>query len=278
MRISVSLVVIVLLTSCANLSFNDVYRSPTFKYQDTQIAALDWASLDGVSTIEITNSNRYALPVSQVAVEIWLEGSPWLTLDSTAIDTLPASSSVSVDFNWGFIYSDILLQAKGAYDRGEADFSLHVRPTLNVPVLGPQTLAWQADFALPIPKLPTVSLSSWSLENISFTSVTLNLGLNLLNPNKFSLDGNDLGLTVSNDGRDLTQIGVPDLTVPADSTSEIGTQVTMSLKDAGLTVFDGLRQRQWPDSLDIDWAGDLSSKELGVDLPSLNNMNINGLN
>ena len=146
MRISAFLIVAFILAGCANLSLNDLYRSPTFQYQDTRIQSLDWAALEGITTIEITNTNRYAIPVSEIAVEIWLEGSPWLTLDNTAIDTLPASRSVSIDFNWGFVYSEILKQAKGAYDKGEADFTLHIRPTLNVPLLGSQTLAWQADF------------------------------------------------------------------------------------------------------------------------------------
>lgn len=278
MRVTVAVVVSLILTSCANLSLNDVYRSPTFQYQDTRIQSLDWTSLNGMTTIELTNSNPYALPVTEISVEIWLEGSPWLTLDNTSVDSLPASSSVDVNLNWGFVYKEILQQAKGSYDKGEADFTLHVRPTLNVPVLGPQTLNWQADFTLPVPKLPKISLSSWSLEDVSFTSLVLNLGFNVENPNKFSVDGKDLGITVLNEGRALTRIGVPDMSLNSNASSKVNTQVSMSLSDVGLAVFDGFRKQRWPDAFDVEWGGKLSSKDLGMDLPSLNKINVGGLN
>ncbi|MBU2865334.1 LEA type 2 family protein [Reinekea forsetii] len=277
MKHVLTLIIGVLLSSCANLSLNDVYRAPTFEYQQTQITSLDWSSLKGTTVIKIRNSNPYSLPVTDIEIEIWLEGQPWLTLDHRSLQTIPASSSIDLALDWGFVYQEILSQANSAYTRGEADFSVRIKPTLNVPLLGPQSLSWQESFTLPVPKLPKVSLNRWQIDSFSFTSIDMSFGFKIENPNVFSLSGDDLGLTLLREGRALTNIGAPSLNLNAKEDTNFTSTVSLSLLDVGKTVFDGLKDKRWPDGLDIEWRGKLFSKDLGMDLPSIQSLNVGGL-
>jgi LEA14-like dessication related protein len=262
----------VLLVGCANLSLTDVYQSPTFEYQSTSIRDVSFTELSGRSVISISNPNPYQLPISQLGAELWLEGRPWLSLDNSAVSGLPASQSVAVDFNWELVFDQLLSRASQAYQQGEADFTLKLAPTVNVPVLGPQTLSWSSTFTVPVPKAPSVSLRSWSLSSASLTKVSLNVDLAINNPNSFAVVTDNLKLDVGSGSSSFAQLGLSDAQIKARGTSVQTVELTLNLVDTGLALFSGLKSGQWPDALAMNWQGNWNSPDLDFALPALSGL------
>lgn len=258
-----------LLSGCANLSLNDVYRNPTFDYQQTSIRSVSLDDLKGQSTIRIENSNPYRLPISELKTELLLEGEPWLNLSNAALGGLPASDSIETTLDWTLVYDRLIERAANVYQAGEARLTLRMTPTLDVPVLGPRTLTWTADFSVPIPKLPSVRLTDWSVSSLSLTRLTLNLGVAVSNPNVFSIDTQGLKLSMARDGKSLASLALADSRINADAQSQQNVEVSLSLLDVGLSLANALNTGQWPQSLALDWQGNWSSPDLGFDLPSL---------
>lgn len=258
-----------LLSSCANLSLNDVYQAPAFSYQQTQLTSVSLEALSGQSTIQIRNRNPYRIPVSQLETELWLEGEPWLTLSNAAIGGLPADGTIEAELDWSLVYDELISRAGGVYQAGEANLTLRLRPTLDVPVLGAQTLEWTADFTVPIPKLPKIRLTDWSVRSLSLTEVTLALGVEVENPNVFSVVTQGLGLDVARNGRSLASLGLADREIASGSTSDQQVMVSLSILDVGLSLANALNSGEWPQNLSLNWAGDWSSPDLSVPLPSL---------
>lgn len=258
-----------LLSGCANLSLNDVYQSPGFSYQQTRLTAVTLDDLSGQSTIQIRNSNPYRIPVSELETELWLEGEPWLTLSNAAIGGLPANGTIEAELDWALVYDELINRAAGVYQAGEANLTLRLRPTLDVPVLGPQTLNWRADFTVPIPKLPKIRLTDWSVRSLSLTEVTLALGIEVENPNVFSIATTGLGLDIDRNGRSLASLGLADRTIASEATSDQQVMLSLSVLDVGLSLANALNSGEWPQNLGLNWQGDWSSPDLAVPLPSL---------
>lgn len=261
-----------LLVGCANLSLTDVYQTPSFKYQSTRISDVSFSQLDGTSVVSIANPNPYQLPVSQLGAELWLEGSPWLALDNSAVSGLPASRSIDVEFNWALVFNQLLSRASEAYQAGEAELTVKLSPTVNVPVLGPQTLSWSSTFTVPVPKIPTVSVKSWSLSSVSLTQLSLDIDLEINNPNSFAVLTKNLKLDVGDGSRNFAQIGLSDSNIRAGGSSVQTVGLSLNLVDAGLSLFSALKAGRWPDSLAMDWQGNWSSPDLDFALPALSGL------
>ncbi len=271
-RLSVAAMVVLalVLNGCANFSLKDVYSNPTFKYQNTDITSVSLSEINATSIIQISNPNPYDLPITALKAELWLEGRPWLSLNNSAINGLPSMGSVNVDFNWALVFAKLLSQAKSVYDQGEAQFTLKLEPTFNVPLLGPQTLAWSSTFTIAVPKAPKLALKDWSIESVSLSTLVIALDLEIFNPNVFSIQAKDWKLKVGSTSKpSLAEIGLQQLDVSAKGRSSQKIELTLSLADIGLSLFNGIRQNRWPDSLGFTWSGDWSSSDLDFKLPKL---------
>lgn len=266
----VFIVSIAFLSGCASFSLDDVYQPPTFRYVDTNIQDVTFSQLEGQSVIQVRNANPYGLPVNQIKAELWLEGKPWLALDNSALSRgLPANQSISVSLNWALVFDELLQRAGGVYEKGEADFTLRLQPTLNVPVLGPQTLTWSSDFTVPVPKLPKISLSSWSVDSVSFSEVKLAMSFQVENPNAFGIDTQGLGLNIKQNGRTLSRLSLNDTSIKAGQQSTQRATIALSIADVGLSLARALQQGKWPNEFDMTWQGDWRSPDLDFALPSL---------
>lgn len=263
-------VLALVLNGCANFSLKDVYSNPTFKYQSTEITSVSFSEINATSIIQISNPNPYDLPITALKAELWLEGSPWLSLNNSAINGLPASGRANVDFNWALVFAKLLNQAKSVYDEGEAEFTLKLEPTFNVPLLGPQSVAWSSTVTLPVPKVPKLSLNDWSIKSFNFTSLVIALDVGVSNPNVFSMQASNWNVKLNNASKPtLAEFSLPKLDVASKGTSSQKVELTLSLADIGLSLFNGLRQNRWPDSLGLSWSGDWSSTDLDFELPKL---------
>ena len=264
-----ALLLSVALVGCANLSLNDVYQNPSFQYESTKIADVNFKHFAGDSAVRISNSNPYQLPISSLNAQLWLEGKPWVSLDNDAISGLPANGDVVVNFQWDLIFDQLLTRAINVYQAGEAEFTLTLEPTVAVPVLGPQELKWSSTFTVPVPKLPKLALKDWRLTSASFTSVALALDIEVFNPNVFSVVTDNLNLDVGKDGKSLAALKMNDASIAAAGTSVQTVELSLSILDVGLALANSFKSGTWPDALSMNWQGNWASPELDFDLPKL---------
>jgi len=267
-----------LLAGCSSLSVNDVYKTPTFSYESTSFKGLTFDNIAGASEISIYNPNPYSIPVSALNAELWLDGKEWLALDGSALSGLSANKSVTVDLDWNLVFSKLISQARSSYENGEAAFTLVMTPEFDVPLLGTKTLNWQSEFSVPVPKLPTVRMKDWTVTGVSLTAISMALTLDVENPNVFSVVTQDWNVGLARNGSTLANLKLDDQKLNAGGTSEHKVEVELSLLDAGISIFNSLKNNQWSDSLQMEWSGDWYSPDLDVALPDLNQALLKVLN
>lgn len=268
-RLLFALPLLCLLASCANLSVQDVYREPSFSHQNTRLTGLTWTGLTGRSTVTMTNPNSFRLPVSGFDAALWLDGEPWVDLETPAMSGIAARGSTTLTFDWNLVAEGLLRRARAAYEAGEAELELRLKPTLDVPVLGPRQVDWSHRFTVPVPKLPTLRLADWSVEDVGFSSLTVRLDLLIDNPNRFGLAAGPMRVGIEGgDGR-LAAMTVDPLSLDGGEKRVATTRATLSFGDLGLSLANALRTGQWPRDLALDWRSPVSSPDLGLDLPDI---------
>lgn len=272
MNISRSLLLLVLtglLTACAGLSVEDVYQSPSFSHQDTQLTGMTWTTLSGRSRVELDNPNPFGVPISKLAAELWLDGEPWLNLGAPQLNGLAANASTELDFDWRITIPGLMERARDAYRSGAADLELRLVSTLDVPVIGSRQLDWQHAFTVPVPRAPSVRLADWRVEDLSLSNITLSLDLQITNPNRFELAAGPWTIQANASGRQVSTLSLGQVSLPADNSQTHRTKVTLDFADLGPSLINTLRSRQWPSNMTLDWRGDMASPDLGLDLPAL---------
>lgn len=262
-----SVAVVLGLAGCAGLGVEDVYRSPTFQHQSSQLTALSWQQLDGRSRVVIDNPNAYALPIQSLRAELWLDGEPWLQLDSPPISGLPAGRATTVELDWSLAVSGLVDRVTDAYDQGEVELTLHLAPTVAVPVLGPRQLQWEQAFVVPVPRLPRVQLADWRVDSLSLTSLTLELDLLLDNPNRFGLSTGPVELALRNGSTPVSAVGLSPVSMGSGEKRVQSTRLRLDYGDLGATLITALRDGTWPSNLDLQWSASVRSPDLGLDLP-----------
>jgi len=260
---------VLVLSGCANFGINDAYRQPSFEHQSTRLTGITWTGVNGSSRVELTNPNAYGLPITEFAAQLWLDGQPWIDLGTPTLDGLAARSSTTLEFDWTVTAVGLLQRARDAYAAGEADLELRLQPTLTVPVLGARQLDWSHDFTVPVPKMPQVRLADWRVEDIGFTSLTMALDLVVTNPNRFNLATGPFDLGITADGRSLSRLQLSGMDIGAGVTQQQTTSVSLGFGGLGLSLLEALRSGEWPSNLGINWAGNMTSPDLGLDLPAL---------
>lgn len=255
------------LSGCAGLGVEDVYRSPEFQHQSSQLTALSWQQLDGRSRVTITNPNAYSLPIQSLQAELWLDGQPWLQLDSPPISGLPAGRATSVDLDWSLAVSGLADRAAQAYEAGEVELTLHLAPTVDVPVMGSRRLQWEQSFSVPVPRLPKVQLADWRVESLSLSSLTLELDLLVDNPNRFGLATGPVELAVRQGSESVSAVSLSPLSMGSGEKRLQSTRLRLDYGDLGSSLVSALRGGAWPSDLELQWSAPVRSPDLGLDLP-----------
>jgi len=258
-----------LLTSCANFGVQDVYQEPSFDHQNTRLTGLTWTGVTGRSTVTMNNPNAFRLPVSGFDAALFLDGEPWVDLETPAMSGIAARGSTTLTFDWDLVAEGLLRRAKEAYEAGEAELELRLNPTLEVPVLGPRQVDWAHSFTVPVPKLPTMRLADWAVEDVSLSSLTVRLDLLIDNPNRFGLAAGPMQVGIDGGAGRLAGMTLDPLSLNGGEKRVKTTRATLSFGDLGLSLVNALRTGQWPQDLALNWQSPLSSPDLGLDLPDI---------
>ena len=93
-----------------------------------------------------------------------------------------------------------------------------------------------------MPRLPQISLGNASMGAVDFSGATINLGVNLSNPNQFALPLGSLNYKVSVAGSNVAQSAANPGSLAPGGTQSLPLAVRVNFIDAGLGVVNAIRQ------------------------------------
>ncbi len=179
-----------LLTGCATLEQVGQAlegQKPSARVQGLKLTSLDSNGVDLTFDVQVDNPNPVAISLAGLDYDLKLLGSSFLQGNQTKGMKLAAngSSQVQVPVRLGFQQLlDSYRQLRGAK---QVDYQLDLGMGFEVPLLGKVRVpvSYQGEF--PIPEMPSVSLRSLDVQQLSLSGAKLLMQLEVDNPNAFSL-------------------------------------------------------------------------------------------
>lgn len=223
------------LTACATLVRGAV-KDPKLHFEDASLTAISLDSATLKATFKVENPNPFGLKLSGGSYGFSFDGRKLFdgVLDQAL--ELPASATtlITVPIRVPFDAIPHLLTTLATRESAlyQVDGTVKVRTPISDVAL---PFSWKG--TLPIPKLPTLSLSNARVENVSLAGARLVLSVGVDNPNSFPLPLEKLSANLSMNGHSLTHVGAmtPKVLAPKQVTT-IEVPVELSLAQAGPLV------------------------------------------
>ena len=220
--------VVFLVSSCATLrDAVEVMNKPEVRISDPELQDLSFSGVTLLFDVEIRNPNPIGIGLSGFDYELAIEGIPFVSgqvQERVAIEARKRST-IPLPVELGFAE---LAQAFDALEgREEAAFRLTSGFIFNLPVLGRIRIPVESGGTFPILRPPGLEVVSLRLNEITVAGASLDLELEMSNPNNFRVFVESVEYRLQVDGRDWAsgmrqeRVRVPDngsagLAIPVD--------------------------------------------------------------
>ncbi|GAB5408630.1 MAG: hypothetical protein BalsKO_09950 [Balneolaceae bacterium] len=201
-KLSGPLVLMFLLTSCAELKkFTDVQK-PTIALDEFRVTELSLQDIELTFDLELSNPNPVALSLASYDYDLQIEQNSFVKGTQALTTKIEANSSSLISIPVKFTFEELYNTFTTINSKKEGDYTFLGTVGVNVPILGLIEVPVEKVGSFPIVKAPTISVSSFSVKDLSFTKADVELELNIGNPNTFALILDKLDYNINLNGFD----------------------------------------------------------------------------
>lgn len=216
-------------------------QKPSAVVQGLRLTGLDRDGVDLTFDVQVDNPNPVGISLAGLDYDLKLLGSSFLTGEQPGGMKLAArgSSQVQVPVRLGFQQLlDTYRQLKGAK---EVAYELDLGMGFEVPLLGQVRVPVNYRGEVPIPEMPSVSLRSLDVQQLTLSGASLLMQLEVDNPNRFSLLLDKLNYQLKLNGYDVGG-GVVDKAVEVgqDGRGVISLPLSLDFAKAGMGLYSAL--------------------------------------
>jgi LEA14-like dessication related protein len=214
---------------------------PEASVRETSIQNLSFDSVTLGVLVAITNPNHFNIPTGKLDLNLLVDGKQIAQASSEQNTSLKAKESTQMMIPVKIPYSSLFNLVKSARDSNEFLYEIAGSMAVPMPLIGDISLPLNYSGKAPIPQVPKISISSFSLSEVSLTRLKADLVLQIENNNKFPLNLNALKMDLKADGKSLvTAAPAANSTLKAEQSNSLHIPLQISTKDAGFALFNSL--------------------------------------
>ena len=232
------IIVVFSFQSCAQLSELSNVSKPQVSVADMNITGLSLSSVELAADIEITNPNAIAIDLSSYNYTFKINELTFLSGMEDQNTTINARESSMVKLPLEIAYSELIQTIESLRNQNTSDFNFEAAFGFTLPVFGEIEIPIQYSGEIPILKKPSINLQNISVEDISFTKADLNLELNIVNPNSFQFNMDQLSYDLEVNGLQFISGAMNEnVTLASESEHTINIPVSISFLNAGMNAY-----------------------------------------
>jgi len=188
----ISLLLILILMSCAALQEMINIEKPTAKVRNVRLTGLSLQQIDLLFDVDIFNPNALSVNLAGFDYDFLLSGSSFLKGQQDKQLTIASRGNSNVEVPVSIAFKEIYQTYQSLKNQDSTDYKIICGLVFDLPVFGKTRIPVSQSGNLPLLKIPQISISSLKLQKLSLTSADLLLNLEVNNPNNFSLALNKL--------------------------------------------------------------------------------------
>jgi LEA14-like dessication related protein len=251
-----------LLLSCAALNKMMKNSTPTIKTGNVTVEKLTFDGVELLLDLHVTNPNPIDIPLTGLAYEVMMNGKSILSGKKKNNPTITANTTSTIQIPFQIPFSIMKTITSDLFSKDVIKLDVQTELFFSIPVIGEKSVSFNASPEIPIPKVPTLTVSKFRKKNVSLTGATLVFDMELNNPNIVALNLNELDYAFSLSENELLKSGISkQITIPKKSKATIPVEFKVNFIKAGMVLYNIL---QGDRSLDYAINGTFN---LNLDIP-----------
>jgi LEA14-like dessication related protein len=232
------------LSACAPIDIKEALEQqrPTVSVTDQRLTRLDFERANLAFGIQVDNPNPVALSLAGLDYDLKLDGHSFASGQQTKQMQLAAAGASRFELPLSLAFKEIYQGLANLKDKDEVPYELTTGLMIDVPLLGKLRYPVTVQGVLPLPRLPEISVKSLTMERLSFSGATLNLNLEVNNPNAFGLALNNLNYDFVVNGKRWLNGSRPNLgTVIQNQKNLITLPISLNFMEMGSSLYGLLK-------------------------------------
>lgn len=232
------------LSACAPIDIKEALEQqrPTVSVTDQRLTRLDFERASLAFGIQVDNPNPVALSLAGLDYDLKLDGHSFASGQQTKQMQLAAAGASRFELPLSLAFKEIYQGLANLKDKDEIPYELTTGLMIDVPLLGKLRYPVTVQGVLPLPRLPEISVKSLTMEKLSFSEATLNLNLEVDNPNAFGLALTNLNYDFVVNGKRWLNGSRPNLgTVKQNQKNLITLPISLNFMEMGSSLYGLLK-------------------------------------
>ena len=223
--------------SCALLG--QLVQKPNVTFNSVHLTSVSFEGIAANFVMDVQNPNPVGLDLARLAYQLTIDGHQLAAGQANQAASIPANGTGQVTMPLAIKFTDFVQSVQALFTKETLPYTINITPGFNTPIGIIDVPINHAD-TFPVPKLPNVSFGAVTMGAINLTGATVNLGINVANPNSFSLPLGNLGYKVALAGNSLLEGSASPGAVAAGQTAAIPITARVDFLKTGMGLMSAL--------------------------------------
>ncbi|MFZ0389888.1 MAG: LEA type 2 family protein [Calditrichia bacterium] len=224
--------------SCSTVKELARIQRPELAIEQIRLTDMDFQSLSLAVDVRVNNPNQIAAELAGYNYNMQINDQSFLRGEQDTEQRIEAGAESIVTIPLSFSFQQLYNTYHSLQNQDSSKYQIQSSLKFDLPVVGLTEIPVETSGYLPMIKTPKLNVRGLNLKDLSFTSASLNLNIEVENPNGFDLLLNNLKYQFEvNEKEWASGIKQETLTIADKSTSQITIPIKLDFMGIGQTVY-----------------------------------------
>lgn len=190
-----------ILGSCSTLEGLLQIRRPEVTVEKVEIIGLSFDQAELLFSLSVHNPNPIGVQLAGLDYRLMVEDKQLLQSSLNQGIALDANAESPLSVPVSIRYVDLFSTVQSAREQDELGYQMNLDLGFSIPGYGTLTVPLSHTGKIPVPRLPSIGVSSLRIKKLGFSSVELDLDLEVENTNSFDMALHDFSYRLNIAGR-----------------------------------------------------------------------------
>lgn len=259
----------VFISSCNTLKDLSNIQKPSVRYSNMSIEDMTFTDVTLLFDFEVDNPNSFGVSADEYQYEFFINGTEFVTGVQSENLQIERESKSIIQVPVSLIFSEVFDTINSAVRQDSISYRISSEVQFDIAGITQQRVPVSAEGDLPIPKLPKIEISSFNVNELSFSGAEMVASFRVENPNSFGISFADASYNLEvNEKQWLNTTLERDIKLDGSASELISIPIQLSSSQMGSVLFDMLRgEKEFPYNL-------TGSARISADLPGFDGFEV----
>ncbi len=231
-------------TGCEQL-----FSKPTVSFQRLDVTAISFQGISANIVFRVENHNAIGIDLAKLVYQLTVDSHPFVQGAADSPLHVPAQGVGQLTLPVSFKFIELAKALASIFNRREVPYTIATQLGFGTP-LGVLTVPLSHSGTLPVPQLPSLSMSNAAVGGVDVSGASLSLTIAVRNNNSFQLPVGPLSYALKINGASILSASTAPGQLPAGATLPLTIAAHLDFLRVGLGVLRAIQSRSATIALD----------------------------